>query len=684
MKHDKKHSAKAGKRAAGISRGRTAKKIPTRGARGSRNAADNSSRGARGGASISGRCVIMRGRIQGSAKGFGFFIPDDGSEDLFVAAKHLNGAMHNDIVEAKKISNRRGAGEAEVVSVTERGSKLIVGTFEEGADCGYVVPDGNNYAYDILIPSGCCGKAANGEKVLVEITDFASGRMPRGRIAEVIGLPGQKGTDVLGVVLAHGLRTRFPRKVTAAAAAIPQTVDESALSGRRDFRRDTVITIDGSDSKDFDDAVSVRRDGGDFILSVHIADVSEYVKAGDPIDKEAMLRGTSVYLCDRVYPMLPEQLSNGICSLNEGVDRLTLSVTARVGGDGKVKSSEICRGVIRSKARMTYEKTARILEGDAELNSVYAFLRPMLDDLKALADARTRFRLSRGAISFDLRESLIKIDSATGRATDVSEYPKYVSNRIIEECMLIANEAVAERFTETGCPFVYRVHAAPPPEKLEAFIDYLSALGITFKGGAHPQPKDFAELMESLDPSVRPAVSRVALRTMSKAEYKTQDLGHFGLAAPYYCHFTSPIRRYPDLAIHRIIKDWLDGGESRLGRYADFVKEVARTSSFCEREAEAVERETDELKKAEFMSDKIGREYEGTVSGVTEWGLFVELDNTVEGLIRTETLPGGGYNFNERLMRTDNRTHSFRIGDRVKIRVDGVRDGKVAFTLKED
>lgn len=623
------------------------------------------------------RGQILRGRIQGNAKGFGFFIPEDGGEDLFIPPKAMNGAMHNDIVEARKVSSFRGAGEAEVVRIIERGYRSIVGTFEAGADGGYVSPDCANIARDIYIPADGVGRAKNGEKVLVEITAYPAGRMPRGKITEVLGLPNEKGVDVLSVIRAHGMKEKFPRKVEAAATGTEQTVPPEKLRGRRDFRDELIITIDGDDSRDFDDAVTVRRDNGDFILGVHIADVAEYVRAGDPIDEEAMRRGTSVYLCDRVLPMLPVQLSNGICSLNEGVDRLTLSVIMRIAPDGTVKSGDICEGVIRSKARMTYAKVAKILGGDPELNRVYAFLRPMLDDMKALADIRTAMRRARGAIEFELRESRIEIDPATGRAVDVTEYPKYVSHRMIEECMLLANETVAERFTALGAPFVYRVHAAPPPEKQEAFVAFLSALGIVFKGGPHPRPKDYADLLDSVDAAVKPAVSRVALRTMSKAEYKTEDLGHFGLAAPFYCHFTSPIRRYPDLAVHRIVKAWLKG--AKLGGFADFAAEAARAGSEREREAEAVEREVDDLKKAEFMEDKIGRRYAGVVSGVTEWGLFVELDNTVEGLVRTESLPDGGYTFNPALLRLDNRTHSYRIGDRMEIVVDSVHDGKVGF-----
>ena len=622
--------------------------------------------------------AVMRGRIQGNAKGFGFFIPDDGSEDLFVPPKNLHGAMHNDVVEAVKVSSHRGAGEAEVVKILERGFKSVVGTYQDGHNCGFVLPDCNNLARDVYIPADRTGGAKMGEKVLVAITAFPEDRMPEGKVVEVLGFPGEKGVDVLSIIRAHDLRETFPKKVVAAANAVPQTVSADKLAGRRDFRNELVITIDGDDSKDFDDAVSVQKAGDDYILSVHIADVAEYVTEGSPLDEEAKRRATSVYLCDRVLPMLPVALSNGICSLNEGVDRLTLSVVMCISADGRVKSHEICEGVIRSKARMTYAKTAAILDGDDELCRIYAFLVPMLHTLRELAAVRTALRKRRGAIEFDLTESKIDIDPATGKVTDISKYPHYITHSIIEECMLLANETVAEHFTKLGCPFVYRVHLAPPPEKLEAFVDFLSALGIPFKG-VDPRPGDFAELIASVDDELRPAVSRVALRTMSKAEYKPQDAGHFGLAAPYYCHFTSPIRRYPDLSIHRIIKTYLHGG--RLDRYEDFVAESSRISSERERAAEATEREVDDLKKAEYMSDKIGCTYDGVISGVTEWGLFVELENSVEGLVRTESLPGGGYTFNAALLRMDNRDHSYRIGDRMTIVVEGVRDSKISLGI---
>lgn len=628
---------------------------------------------------------VRTGRIQGNAKGFGFFVPDDGTDDLFVPPRALHGALHGDTVEAVRVSANRGAGEAEVVRVLERGMKSIVGTFEAGAACGFVVPDCHNLAKDIYIPLYASMGAVNGDKVLVEIVDYPAGKKPEGKVTEVLGKTGDPGVDILSIIRAHDLIEEFPAAVLSEARRVPQTVSEELAAKRRDYRDETIITIDGDDSKDFDDAVTLRvKSNGNYRLGVHIADVAEYVRAGSKLDKEAYKRGTSVYMCDRVLPMLPVELSNGICSLNEGEDRLTLSVIIELDKSGNIVKHKLREGVIRSKARMTYTQVAKILDGDETLRSRYAEIVPMLEQMKQLADAREYLRKKRGCIDFDLSESKIEIDPKTGKVVNITRYPRLISHKIIEEFMLAANEVVAEHFEALKCPFVYRVHQQPPAEKTDSFINFLSALGITFKGDINaPKPVDYAQLLASVDESVSPAVNRVALRSMSKATYEPRNEGHFGLAAPFYCHFTSPIRRYPDLAIHRIIKDYLRNGESALKKYTEFVAEASKRSSERERLAEAAEREVDDLKKAEYMADKIGEEYTGIISGVTEWGIFVELDNSVEGLVRTDDLPDGGYVYNADLMRLDNHTHSFRLGAKADIVVDGVNGSRVAFKLKE-
>ena len=625
--------------------------------------------------------AVMTGRIQGNAKGFGFFVPDDGSDDLFVPPRALHGALHGDTVEAVKVSANRGAGEAEVVRIVARGMKSIVGTF----DNGFVVPDCQNLAKDIYIPTFASMGAHSGEKVVVEITDYPVGRKPEGKVVEILGKQGAPGVDILSIIRAHDLIEEFPVAVLSEARKVPQTVSAEQCKDRRDYRDETIITIDGDDSKDFDDAIGLKiKANGNYRLGVHIADVAEYVRAGSKLDKEAYKRGTSVYLCDRVLPMLPVELSNGICSLNEGVDRLTLSVIVELDKGGNIVKSKIREGVIRSKARTTYTQVAAILDGDEALRDKYADIVPMLENMKQLADVRRYLRVKRGCIDFDLSESKIDIDRDTGKVLSISKYPRLISHQIVEEFMLIANEVVAEQFAALKCPFVYRVHQQPPTEKVESFLNFLSALGIAFKGDINnPQPTDYAQLLSTIDESVSTAVNRVALRSMSKATYEPVNQGHFGLAAPFYCHFTSPIRRYPDLAAHRIIKDYLRNGQGALKKYAQFARDAATRSSERERLAEAAEREVDDLKKAEYMAEHIGERYVGVISGVTEWGIFVELDNSVEGLVRTDDLPDGGYVYNADLMRLDNHTHSYRLGDTVAIVVFGVTGSRVAFRLDE-
>lgn len=630
------------------------------------------------------RGPVLTGHIQGNAKGFGFFVPDDGSDDLFVAPQKLHGALHGDTVEAVKIGSARGAGEAEVVRIVERGMKSIVGTYEAGYNCGFVVPDCHNLAKDIFIPTFASMGARDGEKVVVEIVDYPEGRKPEGKVVEILGKVGDVGVDILSIIRAHDLIEEFPAAVLSEARKIPQTVSDEQIKGRHDFRNDLVITVDGDDSKDFDDAITLTVDEhGKYHLGVHIADVAEYVRAGSKLDREAFKRGTSVYLCDRVLPMLPVELSNGICSLNEGVDRLCLSAVVDLDRSGNIEKTLLCQGVIRSKARMTYTQVAAILDGDAALREKFAFVVPMLENLRRLSEARKYLRIKRGCIDFDLTESKIDIDRATGKVLSISKYPHLISHQIVEECMLIANEVVAERFAKYKCPFVFRAHAAPPPEKVDGFVNFLSALGITFRGDMHdPKPIDYATLLANVDPALAGAVNRVALRSMSKATYEPQNVGHFGLAAPYYCHFTSPIRRYPDLAIHRIIKDYLANGNTAcLAKYKQFAVDAAARSSERERLAEAAEREVDDLKKAEYMADRIGEKYSGVISGVTEWGVFVELDNSVEGLVRTDDLPDGEYVYNAELMRLDGNGHSYRIGQPLDIVVAGVTGSKISFKL---
>ena len=621
----------------------------------------------------------LTGVLEGNPKGFAFFVSDDGGDDLFIPASALGGAMHGDRVEVVVTSHNRGAGEAKVVSVLERGFTTVVGTYEQSRGFGFVTPDNPRISRDVYIPPEGSMGASSGQKVVCVIDEYPPYKKPIGHIEEVLGRPGDRGVDVLSIIRSYGLREEFPMSVLKEARAVRQKLEPKDYVLRRDFRADKVITIDGDDSKDFDDAVSVEKIIGGWRLYVHIADVADYVREGSKLDKEAYKRGTSVYLCDRVLPMLPNELSNGICSLNEGEDRLTLSVIMDVDNEGGVRTSEICEGVIRSCHRMTYRGVAEILDGNDELCKKYADVLPMIRDMEKLADLLAYRRKKRGVIEFDLFESKIVLDES-GKAVDVMRYPIYKSNKMIEEFMLAANEAVAERFARIKAPFVFRTHERPSPEKLETLLSFLSAVGVTFKGDkAAPVPSDFATLLESVPANLKPVINRVTLRSMMKAAYEPENKGHFGLAAKYYCHFTSPIRRYPDLAIHRIIKDYLKSGESCFKKYAVFADEASRQGSAREKVAESAERDVDDLKKAEFMSAHIGEVYDGVISGVTEWGVFVELENSVEGLVRIGSLPDGNYVYNPDLLRLDSGSKSFALGDPLRIRVFEADGSKVTF-----
>lgn len=623
----------------------------------------------------------ISGRVDASGKGFGFLVRDDGGEDLFIPARDMGTALGGDRVLCERTGQNRGAGEARVIEVVERARTQVVGTYRREGNAGVVVADNTRLGTDIYVKNEHNGGAREGQKVTVRITGYQAGRRPDGEITEILGYPDDAGVDMLSIIRSCDLHDTFPRPVLRECESVPDSVTEDRIVGRKDFRNECIITIDGDDSRDFDDAVTVRRAAnGGFVLGVHIADVAEYVRAGSPLDKEAYARGTSVYFPDRVLPMLPEKLSNGICSLNEGEDRLTLSVVMYIDNLGNLTRHKIYEGVIRSRARMTYTQVAKILDGDEALIKAYAPVVPMLRDLRVLTDLLRNKRTQRGNIEFDIPECKIVLGQ-DGHVTDVVRYEHLISHQMIEECMLLCNETVAERFVKEKAPFVFRAHACPPPEKVQTFMGFISALGLSFRGNtAAPQSIDFARFLSALDPSVAGVVNRVALRSMSKATYEPQNGGHFGLAAPYYCHFTSPIRRYPDLMIHRIIKDYLRNGTAAFKKYGD-MSAVSKQCSEREKLAESAERKADDLKKAEFMRDKIGNEYDGIISGVTEWGIFVELPNTVEGLVRTENLPDGGYAFNADLFRLDSPLHTYKLGESVHIKVSGVNGDRVSFAL---
>ena len=626
------------------------------------------------------------GRIQGNARGFGFLIPDDPKqEDIYISAENMNGAMHNDRVIARLL--HRGtygypSNEGEVYKILERANKTLVGTFESNGNGrhGFVVPDDPRIGKDVFIPVFDRSQVKTGYKVVVEINKWPEYRRnPQGRIIEVLGHKDEAGTDVLSIIRQYKLPEKFLPKVEAAAAQIEQTVSEQDKSGRKDLRHMQTFTIDGADAKDFDDAVSLEiAEDGHFLLGVHIADVSHYVKEGTPLDEEALARGTSVYLVDRVITMLPPELSNGICSLNPDVDRLTLSVIMEIDEEGRVLDYQIYESVIRSKKRMIYEEVNRILEDeDEDLMAEYADFIADLKNMERLCRILHKRRMKRGSLDFDLNESKITLD-ARGKVTDVKLYNRGIGERMIEEFMLICNETIAQHVFWRNLPFMYRIHEEPDVEKMLEFNEFIHNFGYHLKGiGGRIHPKALQHLLEEIRGTREEAIiNAVMLRSLQKARYSPENTGHFGLAAQHYCHFTSPIRRYPDLVNHRIIKDMLNErlNEKRIANLERLLPEMAQHCSEREILADEVEREVEDLKKAEFVLDKIGMEFDGIISGVTNYGLYVELENTVEGLVHISTMDDDYYVYYEKhYCLIGQRTGKvYRLGDLVSIRIVGV------------
>ncbi|MDN5277874.1 MAG: ribonuclease [Clostridiales bacterium] len=625
------------------------------------------------------------GRIQGNPRGFGFLIPDDpAEEDVYISAENMNGAMHNDRVIVRLLPSVYGypSREGEVYKVLERANKTIVGTFEGNGKGrhGFVVPDDPKIGMDIFVPSIEGVDVKTGYKVVVEIYKWPEQRRnPVGRIIEVLGHKDDAGVDVLSIIRQYKLPEKFPAEVEAAAAEVSQTVREEDMVGRKDFRHLRTFTIDGADARDFDDAVSLEiMDNGHFLLGVHIADVSHYVKEGSPIDKEALLRGTSVYLVDRVIPMLPPELSNGICSLNPNEDRLAISVMMEIDQEGKVVDYQIYESVIRSKMRMIYEEVNRVLEdNDQELLPKYAEFLEDLRNMQRLSEILHRRRMRRGSIDFDLNEAKITLNEE-GKVVDVRLYTRGVSERMIEEFMLICNETIAQHVFWRNIPFMYRIHEDPDIEKMLEFNEFIHNFGYHLKGiGGRIHPKTLQQLLEKIRGTREEAIiNTVMLRSLQKARYSPDNTGHFGLAAEHYCHFTSPIRRYPDLVDHRIIKDMLHNrlDSARIANLESMLPDMAEHCSEREIVADEVEREVDDLKKAEFMLDKIGMEYDGIISGVTNYGIYVELGNTVEGLVHISTMDDDYYVYDEKhYCLIGQRTNKiYRLGDAVRVRVIGV------------
>lgn len=614
---------------------------------------------------------------------FGFIAADGG--DVFVAGRNLCGARHGDTVRAIVIGDRPSEEggrrrEGRIVEITERNPLNVVATvvYEHNRFCA--VPDDKHYGE--LLPIYELNGASEHDKVIIDIKESDRGDLAR--VLSVLGRFDDIGMDVLGVIVAHNLRTEFPSDVLDQADSFGDEIDaeEASAPYRADFRDEIIFTIDGSGSKDFDDAVSLVRRGDGYRLGVYIADVAQYVGAGTPLDREAFARGTSVYLADRVLPMLPESLSNGLCSLNEGADRLVLAALVDLDGGGNVVGYDIKEGVICSAARLTYTGVQAMLDGDAELRERYAAVVPTLELMRELAEKRIRLRKARGAVDFKLTETEIKFD-AVGHVVDIEKKNTLLSMRIIEEFMILANCAVAEKFDRLKVPFVYRTHERPSPEKLQALNEYLDAVGAPVRCPLDPEPRSVAKLLETVDekmPSASAAVSKMTLRAMAKAKYDVRDDGHFGLAEDCYCHFTSPIRRYPDLMIHRVIKAYLRGGNKAANKYKDDVKAAAEQSSRTERVAQECERKVDDYKKAEYMSHRIGERFTGVISSVTEFGFFVELENSAEGLVRLTTLPPVAA-FDRRRVCIVCGSKRFGLGDSVDIVVDKVSGDRVDFVL---
>lgn len=623
--------------------------------------------------------IRAEGTFIGHPKGFGFVEIEGQDEDIFIPESDTGTAMHQDkvriIIRDDKKEGKRQEGV--VVKVLERGMPEIVGTYQLNRDFGFVISDNPKFSKDIFIPRKESVGIKNGDKVIAVITDYGSGnKNPEGKIKENLGNIRTPGTDILAIVKSFGIPSEFPEKVMKQAQRVPDHVLDADRDGRLDLRHLQTVTIDGEDAKDLDDAISLTKEGDIYHLGVHIADVSNYVQYNSALDREALKRGTSVYLADRVVPMLPERLSNGICSLNQGEDRLALSCLMDINEKGKVVSHQIAETVINVNERMCYTDVKNILEDtDEEAKKRYDALIPMFFMMKELSGILRNSRHHRGSIDFDFPESKIILNAA-GKAIDVKPYEANVATKIIEDFMLMANETVAQEYCTEEIPFVYRTHDNPDPEKVESLLTLLHNQGVKIqKAKEEITPKEIQQIIESIEGLPNEAmISRLVLRSMKQAKYTTECSGHFGLAAKYYCHFTSPIRRYPDLQIHRIIKDNLRGRLMREGRtehYAEILDEVARQSSVCERRADEAERESDKLKKAEYMSYHLGEEFEGIISGVTGWGLYVELPNTVEGLVHVNTLRDDYYIFDQETyeLRGEMTKKVYKLGDKVRVRV---------------
>ena len=616
-----------------------------------------------------------KGIISIHPKGFGFVEIDD-MDDVYVRSEDLNGALHKDTVLVKILPTSKGDSlEGEIAQVLERGMTDFIGTYYEIKQVGYVKPDNSRYHAVVAIPKNKSKGAVKDHKVRVRIVDYLENNVVKAEVTEILGHKNDPGIDILSVVYKYDIVPEFSQEALQQAAEIPNEPDPESYKGRRDLRGETIVTIDGDDAKDLDDAVHVRMlDNGNYLLGVSIADVSYYVTEGSPLDREAFFRGTSVYLVDRVIPMIPHRLSNGICSLNPQVDRLTITCEMEISPEGDVVSHEIFPSIIKTTERMTYNHVNRILiDENPELCERYEALVPTFKLMYELSKILREKRHDRGSIDFDLEESKIIVDEY-GFPIDVVLREREIAERIIEDFMLAANETVAEHFHWMDVPFIYRVHEHPKPEKLERFYKLARALGYEIKGTKdHVHPKALQMITEAVHGKPEhAAINTMMLRSLQKARYSEESLGHFGLAAEFYTHFTSPIRRYPDLVVHRLIRRYLfdqDLSKETLDYYTAVMPEIGEQTSKRERDAIDAEREVEDMKKAEYMTQFIDEEFEGVISSVTKWGMYVELPNTVEGLVHVNDLTDDYYEFDEdNLALIGRRTKTiYKIGDIVKV-----------------
>ena len=610
-------------------------------------------------------------------RGFGFVTVEGEPDDIFIPAEYVNGAMHMDTVEitiSPVTTGRRKEGK--VVSVIERGMKQVVCTYEASDNFGFAVPDNTRFGTDIFIPKERSKGAMSGHKVVVEITSYGKkGKKPEGKVVEIIGHIDDPGTDILSIVKAYDLPVDFSEKIMHQVQNVAKDVTPADMAGRKDLRDWQMVTIDGEDAKDLDDAVSLVKDGENYILGVHIADVTNYVQENSALDREALERGTSVYLVDRVIPMLPHTLSNGMCSLNAGEDRLALSCIMTVDPSGEVIAHEIAETVIHVNRRMSYTSVKKILtDHDEAETEEYRELIPMFERMQELSGILRARRKKRGSIDFDFPETKMILDE-NGKPVDIRPYDRNVATKIIEDFMLLANETVAEDGYWQELPFLYRSHETPDEEKIRTLATFINNFGYSMHIGVNEiRPKEIQKLLAKVEDTPEEAmISRLALRSMKQAKYTVENDGHFGLAANYYTHFTSPIRRYPDLQIHRIIKDNLRGrmNADKMEHYRSILPEVAKRSSEMERRADEAERETVKLKKVEYMQAHIGEEFEGVISGITKWGMYVELPNTIEGLVHVTNMTDDHYEYNEERyeMMGMHTRKVYKLGEGLRVRV---------------